>query len=100
MGNEVSQIDSAKPHPILSKDSERREQSQIYLNYAEPHPIFAHSAKIAKGERRSKFIGRFTQPEHLRREHPPAYRAEIGSPIAPKQTFRFPFGNRNVRHIK
>ena len=59
MGNEVSQIDSAKPHPILSKDSERRAQSQIYLNYAEPHPIFAHSAKIVKGESRSKWEMKF-----------------------------------------
>ena len=52
--NEVSRIDSAEPHPIFYKDSERRKQSQIYLNYAEPSPIFAHSANIVKGEGRGK----------------------------------------------
>ena len=38
-------MDYAKPHPIFYKYSERREQSQIYLNYAEPHPIFYKNRK-------------------------------------------------------
>ena len=51
MGNEVSRIDYAEPHPILFKDSERREQKQTgnevsQIDSAELHPIFAHSAKI------------------------------------------------------
>jgi hypothetical protein len=38
----------AEPHPILSKDSERRGQSRIYLNYAEPHPILFKGTKKNK----------------------------------------------------
>ena len=54
-----SRIGYAEPPPIFYKYSERREQSQIYLNYAEPSPIFAHSAKIVKGEGRSKWEMKF-----------------------------------------
>ena len=57
----VSRIDFAEPPPILSKDSERRGQEQMgkrmfhELILPSRPPMFAHSAKIAKGEGRSKW---------------------------------------------
>ena len=38
----------AEPHPILSKDSERRGQRQIYLNYADLLLFFVKVIKSGK----------------------------------------------------
>jgi len=50
MGNEVSRFDYAEPHPVLFKDSERREQKQMgnevsRFDYAEPPLILSKDSE-------------------------------------------------------
>lgn len=48
MGNKVSQIDSAEPHPTLSKDRQRRAQKQVHSHFAEREYISELSPNIHK----------------------------------------------------
>ena len=58
----VSDIFYPEPHPILSKDSERREQRQMknkvfQFDYAEPHPsLFKDSERCGENKIKNLFL--------------------------------------------